>query len=68
MTQGFAAGNKDQFEKAFFKFKSLADAGDPYAGWLVGDYYQWGKGVPQNHPKAENWYRESASLGYRKSK
>ncbi|MBN4047995.1 sel1 repeat family protein [bacterium AH-315-O15] len=41
-----------------------ANAGDASSQWVLGYYYENGRGVPQDHAQAMSWYRKAAEQGH----
>ena len=46
------------------KLRHAAEQGDPEAQWSLGRMYEYGRGVPQDHPEAARWYRRAAEQGH----
>ena len=46
------------------KLRHAAEQGDPEAQWNLGRMYEYGRGVPQDHPEAARWYRRAAEQGH----
>ncbi len=65
---GLEADAKGDFAGSLARFSTLANAGDPYAAWFLGKFYQGGKRVPRDQAQAERWYREAAARGYVQAK
>ncbi len=67
---GLEADVKGDFVDSLAKFSALANAGDPYAAWALGQFYQGGRGVSlsRDQAQAERWYREAAARGYVQAK
>lgn len=61
---GLEADATGDFAGSLARFNALANAGDPYAAWVLGKFYQGGRGVSQDQAQAERWYREAAARGY----
>ena len=57
----FASGD---YATAFLHLRPLAEQGDARAQFGLGVIYANGKGVPQDHTKAVEWYRKAAEQGY----
>ena len=53
-------------QDALEKLRKAAENGDADAMYELGYMYHFGKGVPQNHHKADSWYRKAAGW-YRKA-
>jgi len=53
-----------QAQKGFRSFKPLAEQGNPLAQFNLGNMYNKGKGVPEDHAKAVHWYTKAAKQGY----
>jgi TPR repeat protein len=45
-------------------WRSLAEQGDAYAQYNLGNMYMKGEGVPQDYAEAVKWYRLAAKQGY----
>ena len=65
---GIEADAKGDFADSIARFSALANAGDPYAAWVLGKFYQGGRRVSQDQAQAERWYREAAARGYVQAK
>jgi hypothetical protein len=65
---GLEADAKGDFADSFAGFSALANAGDPYAAWVLGKFYQGGREVSRDQAQAERWYREAAARGYLQAK
>ncbi|MBR5640063.1 MAG: sel1 repeat family protein [Muribaculaceae bacterium] len=44
-------------------FTKAANQGNAYAQFMLGDYYNEGKGVKKNYKKAAQWYKKAADQG-----
>jgi hypothetical protein len=51
------------YEAAFILIKLLAEQGDPWAQYKIGQMYDEGKGVTQDYKEAVKWYRLAAEQG-----
>ena len=67
----FAADNRamtairnHQFATALAILRPLGARGDLLAEYLLGAIYDNGKGVPENHPMALQWYQRSVAGGF----
>ena len=60
---GLAAYDRGDFKTALREWLPVAERGDPNAQFNVGLLYAGGKGVPQDHKKAADWYRKAAEQG-----
>ncbi len=63
LQDGITAYNKGNYPAALKELRQLADNGDAKAQALLGEIYDSGKGVPQNHTEAASWYRKAAEQG-----
>jgi hypothetical protein len=59
-----AALQLEKYDEAAARFGKLAQAGHPAAQFYMGRLTAMGLGVPQDMPKAAEWYRLSAKQGY----
>jgi len=57
----FRAGD---YQKAFRLWKPLAEQGDEWAQFAVGNLYDSGDGVPEDNVNAVHWYLRAAEQGY----
>ena len=60
---GFDAFVKGDYKTAFNEFRPLAEQGDLKAQFALGNMYDNGWGVTQNHKAAVKWYRKAAEQG-----
>jgi len=60
---GKAAFDRGDAAGAFRTWKPLAEEGDQTAQFWLGQMYDLGKGVPQDHAQATQWYRRAAEQG-----
>ena len=60
---GLAAYDRGDFKTAMREWLPVAERGDANAQFNVGLLYAGGKGVPQDHKKAAEWYRKAADQG-----
>ena len=51
------------YEAAFILIKLLAEQGDPWAQYKIGQMYDEGKGVTQDYKEAVKWYHLAAEQG-----
>lgn len=63
LQEGITAYQKGNYTAALKELRPLADNGDAKAQVLLGEIYDSGKGVPQNHMEAASWYRKAAEQG-----
>lgn len=63
LQDGITAYRKGNYPAALKELRPLADNGDAKAQALLGEIYDSGKGVPQNHTEAASWYRKAAEQG-----
>ncbi|MBT5547163.1 MAG: trypsin-like serine protease [Desulfobacula sp.] len=57
---------KEDYEKAFYWYKKIVENGDkpnPNAQYMLGEFYDFGKGITQNNQKAVYWYKKAARQG-----
>ncbi len=64
LSDGYAAAQRGDYETVYREWLPLAEAGDAGAQYIVGMFYQLGKGNPKDYREAENWYRMAAEQGY----
>jgi len=60
---GKDAYDAGDYEVAFRLIKLLAEQGDPWAQYKIGQMYDEGKGVTQDYKEAVKWYRLAAEQG-----
>ena len=60
---GLAAVKKENYQKAYKKWKPLAEKGNPDAQFGLGYMYLQGKGVVLDYKKAMKWFRLAAEQG-----
>ncbi len=65
---GLEADATGDFAGSLARFNALANAGDPYAAWVLGKFYEGGRRVSRDQAQAERWYREAAARGYVQAK
>jgi TPR repeat protein len=46
-------------------YRKLADQGDKYARFRLGEMYRDGEGVPRDYASAQMWFNLAANFGYR---
>lgn len=63
MQEGVTAYQKGNYAVALKELRPLADKGDAKAQALLGEIYDNGKGVPQDHKEAALWLRKAAEQG-----
>ena len=56
---------KQDYSKALHWYRKAADAGDAYAQYWVGVFYEFGFGVEKNLENAFCWYRKAKESGYK---
>ena len=56
--------NAKNYQEAFKWYMKAAEQGYDVGQKLVGDYYAWGFGVPQDLHEAAKWYRKAAEQGH----
>ena len=57
---------KENYEKAFYWYKKIVENEDrpnPNAQYMLGEFYDFGKGVIENDKRAVYWYKKAASKG-----
>ncbi len=62
--EGFAAYNRGDYATALRELRPLAEQGDGTAQSVLGQMYEQGKGVPQDHAEAVRWWRKAAEQGH----
>jgi TPR repeat protein len=60
---GIDAYNRGDFAAALKEWQPIADGGDAHAQYNLGMLYARGQGVPQDYPRAAEWYRKAAEQG-----
>ncbi len=60
---GLEAVKKEDYQRAYKKWKPLAEKGNPDAQFGVGYMYLQGKGVVMDYKKAMKWFRLAAEQG-----
>ena len=64
----FEAGKKaylrGDYATALKEWRPLAEQGDAGAQFRMGEMYQSGKGLPQNHAEAARWFLQAAKRGH----
>jgi len=63
LQDGITAYQKGNYPAALKELRPLADNGDAKAQAILGEIYDSGKGVLQNHAEAASWYRKAAEQG-----
>ena len=63
LKEGVAAYQKGNYAIALKELRPLADNGDVKAQTLLGEIYDSGKGVPQDHKEAASWFHKTAAQG-----
>lgn len=61
---GATAYEAEDFDQAMRHLIPLAEDGDATAQFLVGQMYQYGRGVSRAGPRASEWYRKAAAQGH----
>ena len=56
--------NKEEYDKAFSMFQTLANQQDSVAQYYLGLCYYEGQGIAQDFFEAEKWFKKSANQGY----
>jgi TPR repeat protein len=54
---------KGDYAAALATFKPLAEKGDPYAQFVLGQMAEQGLGIPQSYREAARWYKLAAGAG-----
>jgi len=62
--EAIAAYKAGQYTRALDLARPSAENGDPKAQNLLGNLYQYGRGVPQDTQEALRWLRKAAEGGY----
>ena len=65
--KGVTAYESGNYATALREWKPLAEQGNAYAQFALGEMYDKGKGVPQDYKTAVKWYRLAAEQGNAKS-
>lgn len=60
---GVTAYQQGNYQLAYMHWLPLAKKGNKFAQFGIGNMYDQGQGMPQNHKKAFNWYLQSAKQG-----
>jgi hypothetical protein len=61
--EGNAAYEKQDYATAMNEWQPLAEQGDAWAQFGIGNMYKEGQGVKQNYTEALKWYRKAAVQG-----
>jgi len=61
--KGLEAYSSGDYKAALVEWTPLAEQGNAYAQSMLGDMYQYGKGVPENDRTAAKWYTKAAEQG-----
>ena len=64
LRKGLIAAQQGDFATALRELKPLAEQGNLYAQYNLGQMYRKGDGVPQNYATALKWYRLAAEHGH----
>ncbi len=62
--KGIAAYQHGQYTRAAMELTSSAVRGNAKAQTALGLLYELGEGIPQDYPKAVDWYTRAAKRGY----
>ena len=62
--EGVAAFYRGDYATALREFRPLADQGNTFAQFLLGNMYYNGQDVTQDYAEAVKWYRKAAGQGY----
>ncbi|MGH8616541.1 MAG: tetratricopeptide repeat protein [Burkholderiales bacterium] len=62
-SEGQAANDRGDYSSAMRIWRNLADKGDSYSQYAIGDMYLKGKGVKQDPSQAQYWLHRAASAG-----
>ncbi len=63
--EGPFSEDKDLAEKTAFQFYKMAATRDHMHGqYMLGDFYENGRGVPENIEIAKEWYEKAAAQGH----
>jgi len=60
---GIEALDRKDFNRALQLIRPLAEAGNPFAQWLLGDMYKNGEGLPRDMKMALSWWTKAAAKG-----
>lgn len=60
---GIEALDRKDFNRALQLIRPLAESGNPFAQWLLGDMYKDGEGLPKDMKMALNWWTKAAAKG-----
>ena len=61
--KGLSAAQSGDFKTALAEFTTLAEQGNARAQAKLGDYYNFGNGVPKNQKAAVRWYMKASKQG-----
>ena len=68
ITDGFEAANKaydqGEYELALREYRSLAQMGQAGAQFKLGEMYYYGKGVPKDYSRGNQWFARAAEQGH----
>jgi len=62
--KGLTAAQRGDFATALREWRPLAEQGDAYAQYNLGQMYATGRGVSQDHKTAAKWFRLAAKGGH----
>ena len=61
--EGEAAYKKQDYDTALKEWQPLAEQGDAWVQFRIGNMYDEGQGVKQDYTEAMKWYRKAAAQG-----
>jgi hypothetical protein len=64
VNRGIAAMSRHDYPTALAILRPLAARGDMFGQYVMGVIYDNGRGVPENHPMALQWYQRSSAAGF----
>jgi TPR repeat protein len=64
LEDGFVAHQAGDYRTALRLWWPLAEQGHAWAQYYLGNSYNHGQGVPQDHAEAVKWYRRAADQGH----
>lgn len=64
LDEGLDAARKGDYQAALTEFQPLADQGQPYAQYMLGEMYVNGQGLARDYKKAVEWLLKSAEQGF----
>lgn len=61
---GRYADEAGDYVEAFRWYMKAAELGDPYSEWMIGGYFEEGKGVRPDQEKALQWFKRAQYSGF----